>query len=234
MNNHNDLYDYPRPAVTVDCVVFGVELAERDLKVLLIQRDNEPFQGRWALPGGYVHVDESLEQAARRELSEETNLTDIYLEQLYTFGAVDRDPRGRIITVAYYALVKPGDYVPQGDTDARDAAWFSVDEAVNLAFDHDHILAVARTRLRNKVRYEPVGFELLPAKFTLTELQHVYETILESPLDKRNFRKKILSLDILEALDEIQKDVMHRAARLYRFDKEKYAYHQQRGMNFQL
>ena len=234
MNIQNDLHDYPRPAVAVDCVVFGVELEARELKVLLIQRNNEPFQGQWALPGGYVRLDESLEEAARRELAEETNLTDIYLEQLYTFGAVDRDPRGRIITVAYYALVKLGDYRPWGHTDARDAAWFSVDEAVHLAFDHDCILAVARDRLRNKVRYEPIGFELLPSKFTLTELQNVYETILERSIDKRNFRKKILNLDILTALDEIQKDVMHRAARLYRFDKEKYEDQKQRGMNFQL
>ncbi|ETX07787.1 NUDIX hydrolase [Candidatus Entotheonella palauensis] len=234
MNHQNDLYDYPRPAVAVDCVVFGVELDERELKVLLIQRDNPPFQGQWALPGGYVRLDESLDDAARRELAEETNLTDIYLEQLYTFGAVDRDPRGRIITVAYYALVKLGDYLPQGYTDARDAAWFSVDEAIRLAFDHDCILAVARERLRNKVGYEPIGFELLPPKFTLTELQNVYETILERALDKRNFRKKILSFNILDALDEIQKDVMHRAARLYRFNSEKYETQKQNGMNFQL
>ena len=135
---------------------------------------------------------------------------------------------------AYYALVKLSDYRPHGDTDARDAAWFSVDEAVDLAFDHECILAVARERLRNKVRYEPIGFELLPPKFTLTELQQVYETVLERSLDKRNFRKKILSLNVLDTLDEIQKDVMHRAARLYRFNPEKYAAQRQRGMNFQL
>jgi 8-oxo-dGTP diphosphatase len=230
----NDLYEYPRPAVTVDCVVFGVDLDECDLKVLLIQRDREPFQGKWALPGGYVHMDESLEQAARRELAEETNLTDVYLEQLYTFGDVNRDPRGRIVTVAYYALVKLGDYRVRGDTDARDAAWFSVHDVPPLAFDHDRLLAVARERLRNKVRYEPVGFELLPPKFTLTQLQLLYEIILGMPLDKRNFRKKLLSLDLLVALDEIEKDVMHRAARLYCFDKQKYERNKQRGFNFQL
>ena len=230
----NDIDDYPRPAVTVDCVVFGVDLDEHDLKVLLIQRDRDPFKGKWALPGGYVHIDESLEQAARRELAEETSIRDIYLEQLYTFGDVDRDPRGRIVTVAYYALVKLSDYDVHGDTDARDAAWFVVDDATGLAFDHDRMLTVACERLRNKVRYEPIGFELLPPKFTLTQLQHLYEIILGTPLDKRNFRKKILSLDILVPLDEIQKDVMHRAARLYRFDKSNYQRKTQQGFNFQI
>jgi 8-oxo-dGTP diphosphatase len=193
-----------------------------------------PFQDKWALPGGYVHMDESLEQAARRELAEETHLADLYLEQLYTFGNVDRDPRGRIVTVAYYALVKLGDYQVCGDTDARDAAWFSVDDAAGLAFDHDRILAVARERLRNKVRYEPIGFELLPAKFTLTQLQHLYEIVLGTALDKRNFRKKILSLDVLVGLDEIEKDVMHRAARLYCFDKRQYQAKKQQGFDFQI
>jgi 8-oxo-dGTP diphosphatase len=230
----NDIYDYPRPAVTVDCVVFGVDLDERDLKVLLIQRDRQPFAGVWALPGGFVHIDESLEQAARRELTEETHLSDVYLEQLYTFGEVERDPRGRIITVAYYALVKLSNHSVRGDTDARDAAWFSVDEAQGLAFDHDRILAVAHDRLRNKVRYEPIGFELLPPKFTLTQLQHLYEIVLGMELDKRNFRKKILSLDLLVALDEVQKDVMHRAARLYSFDKHTYQHKKQQGFNFQI
>lgn len=228
----NDLYEYPRPAVTVDCVVFGIDLDTRDLQVLLIQRAHAPFAGAWALPGGYVHLDESLEQAARRELAEESNLTDVYLEQLYTFGEVNRDPRGRIITVAYYALVTLS--AVRGDTDARDAAWFAVDDVPPLAFDHDHILSVAHTRLRNKVRYEPIGFELLPPKFTLTQLQNLYEIILGTRLDKRNFRKKILSLDILVALDEIQKDVMHRAARLYRFDKDKYQHKKRQGFNFQI
>lgn len=231
----NDLHEYPRPAVTVDCVVFGMDLEARDLRVLLIQRDREPFAGRWALPGGYVHIDESLEQAARRELAEEANLREIYLEQLYTFGEVDRDPRGRIITVAYYALVKLSNYQVHGSTDARDAAWFSAEEFFTpLAFDHDQIVAVARARLRNKVRYEPIGFELLPPKFTLTQLQSLYEIVLGTTLDKRNFRKKILSLGLLVPLDEIEKDVMHRAARLYRFDKRTYQQKQRQGFHFQI
>jgi 8-oxo-dGTP diphosphatase len=230
----NDIADYPRPAVTVDCVVFGVDVDQHDLKVLLIQRDRDPFEGKWALLGGYVHLDESLEQAARRELTEETNLSNVYLEQLYTFGDVDRNPRGRIVTVAYYALVNLNGYEGQGNIDARHAAWFATDDTPQLAFDHDRILAVACERLRSKVRYEPIGFELLPPKFTLTELQHLYEIILGVQLDKRNFRKKVLSLDILTALDEIQKDVMHRAARLYRFDKTAYQDKTQQGFNFQL
>lgn len=230
----NDISDYPRPAVTVDCVVFGVDLDQYDLKILLIQRDRPPFENKWALPGGYVHLDESLEQAARRELAEETNLNNVYLEQLYTFGDVDRDPRGRIVTVAYYALVNLHGNAVQGDTDARDAAWFAVEDMPDLAFDHQRIVSMAQARLRNKVRYEPIGFELLPPKFTLTQLQHLYEIILGAPIDKRNFRKKVLSLGILLALDEIQKDVMHRAARLYRFDKTAYQRKTRQGFNFQI
>ena len=225
-------YKYPRPALTVDCAVFGFD--EGDLKVLLIQRDLEPFAGRWALPGGFVRVNESLEDAARRELVEETGLKDIFLEQLYTFGAVDRDPRERIVSVAYYALVSLAEHSPQAATDARQAAWFSVDDAPDLAFDHEHILDIALARLRGKVRYEPIGFELLPAQFTLGQLQHLYEVILEEPLDKRNFRKKILGMGLLVDTGEIQKDVAHRAARLYRFDERKYQQLKKRGFSFWL
>jgi 8-oxo-dGTP diphosphatase len=225
-------YDYPRAALTVDCVVFGFD--EGDLKVLLIQRDLKPFEGKWALPGGFVRVEESLEDAARRELAEETGLRDIFLEQLYTFGAPDRDPRERVVSVAYYALVSLADHKPQAATDARQAAWFSVDDAPDLAFDHDHILAAALARLRGKVRYEPIGFELLPAKFTLGQLQHLYEVVLEERLDKRNFRKKILGMGLLVDTGEIQQDVAHRAARLHRFDERKYQQLRKRGFSFWL
>src|SRR5262245_46706894 len=225
-------YEYSRPALTVDAVVFGLD--DEDLKVLLIRRDLEPFQAKWALPGGFVRVEESLEDAVRRELQEETGITQVFLEQLYTFGAVGRDPRERVVTVAYYALVKLSDHAIRAATDACDAAWFAVSEATDLAFDHGRILAVAGERLRNKVRSQPIGFELLPPQFTLSQLQRLYETILEKPLDKRNFRKKILRMGLLIALDEVEKDVAHRAARLYRFDRKKYQQLQKRGFNFEI
>jgi 8-oxo-dGTP diphosphatase len=222
----------PQAAVAVDCVVFGV--AEQSLKVLLVERGVEPFSGAWALPGGFVRDGESLEQAARRELKEETGLDQLYLEQLYTFGEPTRDPRGRVISVAYYALVKLRDYRTQPSADARQATWFNAAEVPNLAFDHGRIVEMARERLRGKVRYQPIGFELLPDKFTLTELQRLYEIILERELDKRNFRKKILSMDLLEDTGEMQKGVAHRAARLYAFDRKKYEKLTRKGFNFEL
>jgi len=225
-------YKYPRAALTVDCVVFGFD--EGDLKLLLIQRDLEPFAGSWALPGGFVHVDESLEDAARRELQEETGVSRVYLEQLYSFGQPDRDPRERVVTVAYYALVKLSAHSVKAATDARNAAWFDVSDLPRLAFDHEEIIEVALQRLKGKVRYEPIGFELLPPKFTLTQLQHLYETIAEAPLDKRNFRKKILAMDVLIETDEIEQDVAHRAARLYRFDEAKYRQLKKKGFLFEL
>jgi len=225
-------YEFARPALTVDCVVFGFD--EGDLKILLIQRGLEPFLGKWALPGGFVRVEESLEEAALRELQEETGVNKVYLEQLYTFGQPERDPRERVVTVAYYALVKLSDHRVKGATDASQAAWFEVNDLPRLAFDHDKIIEEALQRLKGKVRYEPVGFELLPPKFTLTQLQHLYETILETTLDKRNFRKKILGMDVLIETDEIEQDVAHRAARLYRFDEKKYRTAKKAGFMFEL
>jgi len=225
-------YEYARAALTVDIVVFALD--ENDLQVMLIERDLDPFAGQWALPGGFVHETETLDSAARRELEEETGLKEIFLEQLYTFGAMDRDPRERVVTVAYFALVNLEGHDVRASTDARNAAWFSVDELPSLAFDHDTIMDAALERLRGKVRYQPIGFELLPSKFALRELQHMYEVILDRKLDKRNFRKKILSMDILIELDEIEKDVAHRAAKLYRFDKNKYDRKTRKGFNFEL
>ena len=225
-------YEYPRPALTVDCVVFGID--DSDLKVLLIQRDLEPFAGSWALPGGFVHIDESLTEAAQRELQEETGLDRVFLEQLYTYGDVGRDPRGRVVSVAYYALVRLSDHKVQAATDARDASWFAVSNTPSLAFDHEGILQAALERLKGKVRYQPIGFELLPKKFTLSQLQGLYATVLERELDRRNFRKKILSMDILDELDEVEKDVAHRAARLYRFNERKYKKLIKAGFDFQI
>ena len=223
---------YKKPGVTVDCVVFGLD--EADLKIILIERGLEPFKGRWALPGGFVHIDESLEAAAMRELREETGVENVFLEQLYTFGDVDRDPRERVISVAYYALVNLSGHKIKAATDARSAAWFSVDDIPKLAFDHNRIFDVALKRLRGKVRYEPIGFELLPEKFTLGQLQRMYEKILEQDIDKRNFRKKILGMELLKELDEVQMDVAHRAARLYKFDERKYRQLKEKGFNFEI
>ncbi|WP_437944149.1 NUDIX domain-containing protein [Sorangium sp. So ce281] len=225
-------YEHPRPALTVDCVVFGLD--EEDLKVLLIRRELDPFRGRWALPGGFVRLDEALDDAARRELAEERGLSGVFLEQLYTFGALGRDPRERVVSVAYYALVKLGDHRVKAATDAREAAWFAVDDTPALAFDHDEILPVALERLKGKVRYRPIGFELLPPKFTLSQLQRLYEAILERPLDKRNFRKKALGTGLLVELDEVEQDVAHRAARLYRFDRRKYERLEKDGFSFEI
>ncbi len=225
-------YEYPRPALTVDCVVFAYD--EGELRVLLIKRGEEPFLGAWALPGGFVHMDEDLDTAAARELEEETGVKKVFLEQLYTFGAVDRDPRGRVVTVAYYALVKLTNYKLHASTDASDAAWFSVHDLPSLAFDHQYIFDVAFKRLQAKITYEPIGFELLPNKFTLTQLQRLYETILEREIDKRNFRKRLLAMDIVEELDEVEQDVAHRAARLYRFDRSSYKRYLKEGFEFNL
>lgn len=225
-------YEYPRGALTVDCVVFGLDADA--LKVMLIQRALPPFEGKWALPGGFVRLDETLDEAARRELEEETGLRNIYLEQLYTFGAVKRDPRERVVSVAHYALVNLADHKVKAATDAKDAAWFAVHEVPSLAFDHADILDMALKRLQGKLRYQPVGFELLPKKFTLSQLQHLYELVLERALDKRNFRKRVLAMDLLIETDEVQQDVAHRAARLYQFDERKYKRLVKAGFNFEL
>jgi 8-oxo-dGTP diphosphatase len=225
-------YEFARPALTVDIVVFGLDA--EDLKVMLIQRDLPPFEGQWALPGGFVRVEETLDDAARRELVEETGLKDIYLEQLYTFGAIERDSRERVVTVAYYALVNLEGHDVQASTDARNAVWFPVSDLPELAFDHHTILNVAHERLRGKVRYQPIGFELLPDRFTLRQLQHLYEVILDRELDKRNFRKKVLAMEIVKETKEIEKDVAHRAARLYRFDKRTYDRLAKQGFHFEI
>jgi len=227
-------YKYERPGLTVDCVIFGLDLEEEWLKVLLIERDLEPFGGMWAIPGGFVRRDETPEGAATRELEEETGLTDVFLEQLYTFGDPGRDPRGWVVSVAYYALVSPEKHTIHAATDARQARWFPVNALPRLAFDHAGILATALERIRGKLTYAPIGFELLPQKFTIKQLQKLYEIVLGTKLDNRNFRKKIFGMDVLRELDEMQKGVPHRAARLYKFDERKYRQMIRRGLNFEL
>jgi 8-oxo-dGTP diphosphatase len=208
-------YDNPRPSLTVDPVIFT--LREERLHVLLVRRAEDPFSGMWALPGGFVQGNESLEQAALRELEEETGLKQAYLEQLYTYGEPERDPRGRVVTVAYFALI-PSD-APiriEGGSDASQARWRAVDDLPPLAFDHAQIVEYALRRLRYKLEYSAVGFELLPGEFTLSELQYTYEIILDEKLDKRNFRRRILDANIIESTPHLRSGE-GRPARLYRY-----------------
>jgi len=214
-------YRYARPALTADCVVLTLE--GKGLSVLLIRRANPPFQRQWALPGGFAEVGESLETTAQRELYEETGLKDLSLEQLHTYSDPQRDPREHVVTVAYLALVNRTGLTLRAASDASDAAWFALDALPALAFDHAQILETARARLREKIARGPLGFELLPRAFPLRKLQELYEAILGHPLDKRNFRKKILSLGILDELDALEDGVGHRAARLYRVNGPRYA-----------
>lgn len=210
-------YDYPRPAVTVDIILFVFQ--EEQLRVLLIRRANDPFKGKWALPGGFIGENEDLYDAALRELKEETNVSNVYLEQLYTVGKPDRDPRTRVITVAYFALLSAEEVAQQevhGASDAGEARWWDIYSLPELAFDHQQILDYALQRLRWKLEWTALGFLLLPSEFTLSELQRVYETILNEPLDKRNFRRKILAAGVIEPTGNMRAGD-HRPARLYRF-----------------
>jgi len=206
---------FDRPSVTVDIVIFS--LVDNDLKVLLIKRNQAPFVDMWAIPGSFIEIDESLEDAAVRALADETGVTDVYMEQLYTFGNPTRDPRTRVVTVAYFALVPDSAVRHQVGKHTIDTAWFSMYDLPELAFDHEKILNYALTRLRYKLEYTSVGFQLLPDVFTLTELQRAYEIILGEKLDKRNFRRKILSATILEETGQKKKDGEGRPAKLYRY-----------------
>lgn len=221
-----------KSAFSVDNVIFGFDGG--DLKVLLIQRGAAPFRGKWALPGDLVYPNENLDTAAERVLEQLTGLRGVYLQQVKAFGAVNRHPLGRVITVAYFSLIKTSDYVVTPASFAQSARWHTLAEVGELAFDHAEILAACRHALQLKARIEPIGFELLPPKFTLTELQHLYEAIFETKLEKRNFRKKILSMDILLDDGETQEGVAHRPARLYRFDRERYAQFVAEGFSFDI
>ena len=211
-------YDYPRPAVTTDCVIFGYD--GKELKVLLIERGIEPFKGCWAFPGGFLNMDEDALAGARRELKEETGLENAFIEQFHTFSEPGRDPRGRVITIAHYALVKIQEV--EGGDDAAQARWFSISGIPPLAFDHDRILRMAMSRLKERIHFEPVGFELLPDVFTMPQLQNLYEAILEVHFDRRNFASKMLKLGILEDTGDRPAGASSRIPVSYRFNKEKY------------
>ncbi len=207
-------YVYPHPAVTADVALFTIR--QERLQLLLIKRDGAPFAGFWALPGGFVEPQECLEDCALRELMEETGVEGVYLEQLYTFGKPERDPRERVISVAYYGLMPLPALEPRSGSDAAQIAWFDADRLPDLAFDHVEIIAKARERLRAKLDYSTIALQFMPKKFTLSELQTVYQTILGEPLDKRNFRKRISALGLVKPTGDQRRDGNHRPAALYR------------------
>jgi 8-oxo-dGTP diphosphatase len=223
-------YEWPRPAVTVDIVLFTVagELQDLRLRVLLIQRELEPFRGRWALPGGFVHEDEDLSHAARRELAEETGVRDVYLEQVGAVGTPGRDPRGHTVTIVYVALVPADRHELAATGDARAVGWFDVHgpgRLPPLAFDHGKLLQTALEHLRRRLRETPAAFELLPAEFTLSEFQSLCEAILGRPLDRRNFRRKVQELGFLAKVRGTHREGRHRPAQLYRFVPEAFRKH---------
>jgi 8-oxo-dGTP diphosphatase len=228
--------EFFKTALTVDNIILGFD--EADLKVLLIKRGTEPYIDAWALPGDFMYPTEELDSSASRILEELTGIKNVYLEQVHTFGTVGRHPLGRVVTVAYLSLIKIDAYTITPASFAQKAQWHSISKVPVLAFDHKKILDNCLDALKQRIRVRPIGFELLPPKFTLTELQHLYEAILEldpeKGLDKRNFRKKILSMDFIVDLNESQEGVAHRPARLYQFDKEKYEKFLSEGFNFEL
>ena len=218
--------------LTVDAVVFGYE--EGKISVLLIRRKYDPYKGQWAIPGGFVKHNESLEDSVERELYEETGIKINYLEQLYSFGKLDRDPRGRVVSIAYFGLVRPNTFKIIASTDAEEVAWFSIDELPKLAFDHEEILKIAIERLQGKITYEPIGFELLDKKFPFSDLEKLYTTLLGRDIDRRNFRKKIIGLNILDELDEKVSKGSGRPANLFQFNKKRYFQLKKEGIIFEI
>lgn len=218
--------------ISIDCVIFGFE--KGNLEVLLIKRAIEPEKGKWALPGGFILKNEEMDEAGMRILKETSAIENIYMEQLSVFGNVDRYPDRRVFTIGYYALVSPEKYSLHPGIDTTEVSWFKMSELPDLAFDHGKIIAAALKRLRSRVRTKPIGFELLPKKFTLPKLQNLYESILGVILDKRNFRKKLLKMNLLIKLDEKEKGNIKRAANLYRFDKKTYNKLAEKGFSFEL
>lgn len=216
--------------LSIDNLVFGLQ--DGELKILLIRHKDGISVGKWALPGGWVLRDEDLDSAAARLLNELTGVHDLYLEQLKAFGRVDRFPRGRVVTVAYYALVSAEAYEIVAGNNASEASWFGVGEVPELIYDHREILDFGIAQLRHKVRHEPIGFNLLPERFTLLQLQELYEAILDTKLDKPNFRRKILRMNLLISCAEKQQGVAHRAAKLYRFEQSVYERLAEDGFSF--
>ncbi|MEO5980164.1 MAG: NUDIX domain-containing protein [Chryseolinea sp.] len=219
-------------ALSIDSLIFGFKKTELD--VLLVQHGEGISKGKWALPGGWIKYSESIDDSANRILKDLTGVSNIYLEQLKAFGSVSRYPNKRVITIAFYALVKPENYILQPGFTAADAQWFKISEVPELPYDHKAILDHGLRYLKHKVRHEPIGFNLIPKKFTLLQLQELYEAILEQKLDKPNFRRKIMKMDFLELCDEKQTAVSHRAASLFRFDKKKYKMLKEKGITFEL
>ncbi|MBT6440216.1 MAG: NUDIX hydrolase [Flavobacteriales bacterium] len=219
-------------SVSVDCVIFGYDTV--DLKVLLIKRGEQPYINQWAIPGDLIHANEGIQESVQRVLKDLTGLSSLYLEQVKTFGDVGRHPLGRVFTISYYSLIKISDYKLHPSSFAKEAKWHSVKRLGELAFDHNKIFAACKEALVNSVKTKPIGFELLPKKFTLSKLQSLYEAILQEKFDKRNFRKKINSMGLLIDTDEFQKSVSHRPAKLYKFNKEKYEKLKERGFSFEI
>jgi 8-oxo-dGTP diphosphatase len=219
--------------LAVDAIVFGY--SNQQLQVLLVKQKYGELKNQWALVGGFVKDNESLKTAVERELKEETGISVSYLEQLYTFGdQLDRDPRFRVVTVAYFALVNSLDYYPTADTDAEEAKWFSIHDLPNLAYDHKTILEVAVQRLKAKLSYQPIGFDLLPQEFLFSDLENLYSTILEKEIDRRNFRKKILSYNLVEETTKIGKAQKGRPAKFFKFNKLKYNNLIESGFHFEI
>jgi 8-oxo-dGTP diphosphatase len=218
--------------LSVDCVIFGFD--ENELKVLLIRCDMEPYVGQWSLVGELVDLDETIDQAANRILLNQTGIDNVFLQQVQTFGKIDRHPSGRVVSVAYYSLIKIADFMLNTQLIQNEVHWHSLSEIDKLAFDHIEILNTCLGALRRQVREEPIGFELLPEKFTLSQLQNLYERILGVELDKRNFRKKILKMKLIVDLQESQQNVAHRPAKLFSFDRDRYEYLKKNGLIFDL
>ncbi len=219
-------------ALSIDCLIFGFRDSELD--VLLIKHAEGISKGRWALPGGWIRYNESVDNAASRLLTSLTGVSNIFLEQLHVFGDVNRYPGKRVITLTYYALINADNYSLRAGFTASDAQWFKIHQVPRLPYDHNKIFKYGFQHLRHKVRHEPIGFNLLPKKFTLHQIQKLYEAILETDLDKPNFRRKLLNMNLLVPCDEKQRDVSHRAANFYRFDKKIYEQLKESGFTFEL